>query len=794
MKKQIMITSSVQLFYKTLWCLLVICLFATSLHAQHYARAFPGSGSVAGARKARLVGDLDGDGIVDAASASLGLHVYLGNKRPGFDPEIVFANGINSPGDALVTSGDFDNDGDIDLLMSGNGEYLLYVNDGLAFFSQQSRIEVVGINMSGTSLAGDIDLDGNVDAVILGYGNNAEAAIVLFGDGFGNFADPVIVGLGNGAADIKLADMDSDGDLDIVASVSTQQTTGRVAIGKYIGNQAFASVVHYVADRNPTGIDVVDIDNDTDLDVVAACYGSDNIVVLENDGAGGLSLSFGVGVIGEVRAISVADLDNDLDPDFIVTTIDSDEHVVIVNNGNGVLTETQRLPAGSVNVIGWTQPVDLDCDGDIDIVRSGDISIGTFDPEIFQILINQGNGTFESCERTSLPENEWLIAADVNFDGNQDLLCCVGGEVTPMLNDGLGTFTKSAALFSSSEYPMEYIDINKDGIYDIVMSRFREYARGVRFKVAMGTNTGSYTQLTLMQPPGNRVGQTVTGDFDNNGYVDIASVVYSNASSPSNLAIWENDGEQFVLVLHDLEPETVCLAAGDINNDTLLDIVACSRNRVQVLKNRGDGSYSVESVIETIGGIQQVALVDLNNDGLLDICAAGLYLYSFAGDGSFQFELVDEFITVTGSANALIAEDVDSNGTIDILMNTYTNSGVCVVLGHGDGTFEAPTLHSAWPRVVTIAANDFDGDCSVDVVACGRAQYQNDSGVSLLRNHQQALCYADCDNDKNLDIFDYICFGNAYSASELYADCDGNGLLNVFDYICFGNAYAAGCP
>ncbi|MCA9279876.1 MAG: esterase-like activity of phytase family protein [Phycisphaeraceae bacterium] len=55
------------------------------------------------------------------------------------------------------------------------------------------------------------------------------------------------------------------------------------------------------------------------------------------------------------------------------------------------------------------------------------------------------------------------------------------------------------------------------------------------------------------------------------------------------------------------------------------------------------------------------------------------------------------------------------------------------------------------------------------------------------------LCYADCDGGGTLNIFDYICFGNAYSMNDPYADCDGNGTLNVFDYICFGNLYAVGC-
>ncbi len=58
----------------------------------------------------------------------------------------------------------------------------------------------------------------------------------------------------------------------------------------------------------------------------------------------------------------------------------------------------------------------------------------------------------------------------------------------------------------------------------------------------------------------------------------------------------------------------------------------------------------------------------------------------------------------------------------------------------------------------------------------------------------------DCDASTGpgvLDIFDFLCFGNAFSAGQPYAcDCDvstGPGICDVFDFLCFGNAFAAGC-
>ncbi|MCA9278035.1 MAG: hypothetical protein H6815_04515 [Phycisphaeraceae bacterium] len=94
--------------------------------------------------------------------------------------------------------------------------------------------------------------------------------------------------------------------------------------------------------------------------------------------------------------------------------------------------------------------------------------------------------------------------------------------------------------------------------------------------------------------------------------------------------------------------------------------------------------------------------------------------------------------------------------------------------------------------------DDFVNDlCSINGSLYAGGLFATAAGVfspHLAAYGCDSACYADCDSSSSLNIFDYICFGNEYSAATLYADCDGSGSLNVFDYICFGNAYAAGCP
>jgi hypothetical protein len=56
-----------------------------------------------------------------------------------------------------------------------------------------------------------------------------------------------------------------------------------------------------------------------------------------------------------------------------------------------------------------------------------------------------------------------------------------------------------------------------------------------------------------------------------------------------------------------------------------------------------------------------------------------------------------------------------------------------------------------------------------------------------------AECYADCDENAVLDLFDFLCFQNAFVGGEGYADCDGGGGLDLFDFLCFQNEFVGGC-
>jgi hypothetical protein len=51
----------------------------------------------------------------------------------------------------------------------------------------------------------------------------------------------------------------------------------------------------------------------------------------------------------------------------------------------------------------------------------------------------------------------------------------------------------------------------------------------------------------------------------------------------------------------------------------------------------------------------------------------------------------------------------------------------------------------------------------------------------------------DCDGSGALDLFDFLCFTNAFNGGQPYADCTGDGVMDLFDFLCFVNTFNAGC-
>jgi len=78
----------------------------------------------------------------------------------------------------------------------------------------------------------------------------------------------------------------------------------------------------------------------------------------------------------------------------------------------------------------------------------------------------------------------------------------------------------------------------------------------------------------------------------------------------------------------------------------------------------------------------------------------------------------------------------------------------------------------------------------------GGLSWEVDYGATSVAIEVIGACYPDCSTGTGagvLDIFDFICFQDAFVSGDPYADCTGEGTLDIFDFVCFQDAFTLGC-
>ncbi len=310
-------------------------------------------------------------------------------------------------------------------------------------------------------------------------------------------------------------------------------------------------------------------------------------------------------------------------------------------------------------------------------------------------------------------------------------------------------------------------DLNGDGHADVVTVHYAASAVSVLLGDASG-GFGPYSTFAVDDFPID----VALGDLDGDGLLDIVTV------SVSNTTILFGDGLGGVRDRLDIRmgrgPRSVAL--GDLNNDGLLDIVASSTSTAtfSVILGVEPGVFAPERFYNAGIGTETFTLGDVNEDGILDVVvvasensAGGVVL---VGDGAGAFSRFSNF-TLAGTigASAVILGDVNADGHLDVISvsgSQFTNAEdlVSVSLGDGDGHFAAPERFSVGRLPRSVALADFDGDGNVDIVTAN-----NDAGtVSILlgngegvfnqrsdfgvANQPGAVALADVDGDGNVDI------------------------------------------
>ena len=168
------------------------------------------------------------------------------------------------------------------------------------------------------------------------------------------------------------------------------------------------------------------------------------------------------------------------------------------------------------------------------------------------------------------------------------------------------------------------------------------------------------------------------------------------------------------------------IATADLNADHKLDLVIAngSSNSVSVLLGNGDGTFQPAMSYPVGPSPIAVKIGDFNGDGKPDIFVvnsdSSVSVLLGNGDGTFQVQVATNI--VTDQLNDVTAGDFNGDGKLDLAMPVSVtppgNSALSVMLGKGDGTFQAPVSANPGPTPTpaSMQTADFNGDGKLDLV------------------------------------------------------------------------------
>lgn len=252
----------------------------------------------------------------------------------------------------------------------------------------------------------------------------------------------------------------------------------------------------------------------------------------------------------------------------------------------------------------------------------------------------------------------------------------------------------------------------------------------------------SYASTTTLGASGSAGNYTLTATVS----------AFGRVTPTGNVSFIDTTGGNFTVASANLDPASLIfsftpgagsplpagngsyfVAAGDLNNDGIPDLVTPDNNdaTVAVLLGNGDGTFQTATLNGT--GVAPVAakVGDFNGDGFLDIAVANsgsgtVSILLGNGDGTFQNQVT---YGVGNAPNAVAVADLNRDGNLDLVVVNTTDGTASVLLGNGDGTFQAQTVISVGTGPWDVLVGDFNGDGIPDIASANRSD--NALGILL---------------------------------------------------------------
>ncbi len=166
---------------------------------------------------------------------------------------------------------------------------------------------------------------------------------------------------------------------------------------------------------------------------------------------------------------------------------------------------------------------------------------------------------------------------------------------------------------------------------------------------------------------------------------------------------------------------SVAVESAYLNADNNLDIVTGdSANTISVMLGNGDGTFQTQVNYAgcPIGVATKILLADVNRDGNTDVIlgcsnatSGGVVILLGNGDGTFQAPTAYS----TGDVFSIALGDFNNDGILDIAVSNQSQQNITILLGKGDGTFSSGTTIATPNLAHGIVASDFNGDGKMDI-------------------------------------------------------------------------------
>ncbi len=622
------------------------------------------------------------------------------------------------------------------------------------------------------------------------------------------------------AGNLATADLNKDGNGDLVILDSAAATTARVIVMLGNADGTFKNgVIYPIAVNYSVAAVIDDVNGDGKLDIVAVSGDQQISVLLGNgDGTFQAAQSFAAPSLpGYTSAASTpivnlitADLRGIGKKDMICSN-----GLVLLGNGNGTFTAVSApafpyfqdpLFAGGPNLASG----DVNKDGKVDLVLNNGSGISTW--------LGNGDGTFTQGQSYATINSDGFISvSDLDGDGNADVFVGLGDggvyagdEGSPnlayaLMGNGNGTF-QGAPQIGFGEYTGNNLgDVTGSGTLDLITNTVNTpygYPDTAvpAFTVQLGTGKGTLNPVaTTITAPASFVlnGTTVTGantkaadtfavgDINGDGKADLVFADNSIYSAPVYFTAISNGDGTFQAPVPTAFPQIAPSADFDISN-------AVSGLQIINLKKGGNASL-IFSFNEVAGGTG----VNPYNEGIV--------ILPGNGNGTFQAPVITTTYSSTTAPfstfppQIVAVTDFNGDGNPDLLVNipgtVVTNfqlqNQLEVFLGNGDGTFKTPIPIASVPDLYGIpVVADLNKDGKLDlaflaetsgsqaeiVIALGNGDgtfatpsILDLSGGDAIRN--ASLTAGDFNNDGNLDLalfdsedFSGIFYGNGTGA------------------------------